>query len=111
MWVETDIPEVFINKLQIQTSIYSSILPIMWQIVLPNLIQLVRSKKKIGGGVLTATVLATFVLRKIYTKWKIHKNVRKIQKKRDGLRERKLNLKQRYSKENHKLFYCHIISV
>ena len=110
MWIETDIPEVFINKLQIQTSIYSSILPIMWQIVLPNLIQL-GSKKKIGGGVLTATVLATFVLRKIYTKWKIHKNVKKIQKKRDGLRERKLNLIQRYSKGNHKLFDCHIISV
>ena len=76
----------------------------MWQIVLPNLIQSVRSKKKIGGGVLAATVLATFVLRKIYTKWKIHKNMKKIQKKRDGLRERKLNLKQRFSTGYHKLF-------
>ena len=80
----------------------------MWQIVLPNLIQSVRSKKKIGGGVFAATVLATFVLRKIYTKWKIHKNMKKIQKKRDGLRERKSNLKQRFSTGYHKLFKFHI---
>ena len=55
-------------------------------------------RKKVGKGLL-ALILTSYIARKVYTEYKVNKNVQKIKKKRSVIEKRKENLELRLQKK------------